>query len=350
MENRLLVSSPPYIKNGETAHCLMFDVFIALIPVLAASMFFFGPRVLWNVFWGGAAAMGTEALIQIIFKVPEFNFKTFLYSLLTNDDIEVLDGSALATGMLLALTLPPSVPFWMPMVGSFIAIAFGKQVFGGVGYNIFNPALIGRAFLLAAWPGKATAWTAPISWETWTQSLSLNPNTWIIDGVSTATPLALLKLQNETTPLAQLLFGSISGSLGETSAIAILIGGAYLLYKGTMTWHQPFSFIGTAFVLALLLGQDPFFHVFAGGLLFGAFFMATDVVTTPVTKLGRILFGVGCGVLTLVIRVFGGFPEGVCYAILLMNAVTPLIDRYTRRLPKSVARNALTGESLSLKG
>lgn len=233
---------------------------------------------------------------------------------------------------------------------SFIAIAFGKQVFGGVGYNIFNPALIGRAFLLAAWPGKATAWTAPISWETWAQSLSLNPNTWIIDGVSTATPLALLKLQNETTPLAHLLFGTIPGSLGETSAIAILIGGAYLLYKGTITWHQPFSFIGTAFVLALLLGQDPLFHVFAGGLLFGAFFMATDVVTTPVTKLGRILFGVGCGVLTLVIRVFGGFPEGVCYAILLMNAVTPLIDRYTRRLPKSVARNALTGESLSLKG
>lgn len=350
MENRLLVSSPPYIKNGETAHCLMFDVFIALMPVLAASMFFFGPRVLWNVFWGGSAAMVTEALIQIIFKVSEFNFKTFLYSLLTSDDIEILDGSALATGMLLALTLPPSVPFWMPMVGSFIAIAFGKQVFGGVGYNIFNPALIGRAFLLAAWPGKATAWTAPISWETWAQSLSLNPNTWIIDGVSTATPLSLLKLQNETTPLVQLLFGTIPGSLGETSAIAILIGGAYLLYKGTITWHQPFSFIGTAFVLALLLGQDPFFHVCAGGLLFGAFFMATDVVTTPVTKLGRIIFGVGCGVLTLVIRIFGGFPEGVCYAILLMNAVTPLIDRYTRRLPRSAARSTLTGESLSPKG
>ena len=347
MENRLLVSSPPYIKNGETAHCLMFDVFIALIPVLAASIFFFGPRVLWNVFWGVSTAVGTEALIQILFKVPEFKFRTFLYSLLTNDDIDILDGSALVTGMLLALTLPPSSPFWMTMVGSFIAIAFGKQVFGGVGYNIFNPALIGRAFLLAAWPGKATAWTAPINW---TQSLSLNPSSWLVDGVSSATPLALLKLENETTPLAQLLFGNVSGSLGETSAIAILIGGAYLLYKGTVTWHQPFSYIGTAFLLALLLGQDPLFHVFAGGLLFGAFFMATDVVTTPVTKLGRIIFGVGSGVLTIVIRVFGGFPEGVCYSILLMNAVTPLIDPYTKRLPKSAARGALTGEHSLPKG
>jgi electron transport complex protein RnfD len=349
MENRLLVSSPPYIKNGETAHCLMFDVFIALIPVLAASIFFFGPRVLWNVFWGASAAIGTEALIQIVFKVPEFKFRTFLYSLLTNDDIDVLDGSALVTGMLLALTLPPSTPFWMPMIGSFIAIAFGKQVFGGVGYNIFNPALIGRAFLLAAWPGKATAWTAPISWETWAQSLSLNPGTWIVDGVSTATPLALLKLQNETTPLAEMFFGTISGSLGETSAIAILIGGGYLLYKGTVTWHIPFSYIGTAFLLALLLGQDPLFHVLAGGLLFGAFFMATDVVTSPVTKRGRIIFGSGAGVLTIVIRVFGGFPEGVCYSILLMNAVTPLIDRYTKHLPKSAARNTLTGESFTPK-
>ena len=349
MENRLLVSSPPYIKNGETAHCLMFDVFIALIPVLAASIIFFGPRVLWNVFWGVSAAIGTEALIQIVFKVPAFKFRTFVYSLLTNDDIDVLDGSALVTGMLLALTLPPSSPFWMPMIGSFIAIAFGKQVFGGVGYNIFNPALIGRAFLLAAWPGKATAWTAPISWEAWAQSLSLNPSSWIVDGVSTATPLALLKLQNETTPLAELLFGTTAGSLGETSALAILIGGGYLLYKGTVTWHIPFSYIGTAFLLSLLLGQDPLFHVFAGGLLFGAFFMATDVVTSPVTKLGRIIFGSGAGVLTIVIRVFGGFPEGVCYSILLMNAVTPLIDRYTKHLPKSAARNTLTGESFTPK-
>ena len=328
----------------------MFDVFIALIPVLAASIFFFGPSVLWNVFWGISSATATEALIQIIFKVPEFKFRTFLYSLLTNDDIDVLDGSALVTGMLLALTLPPNSPFWMVMVGSFIAIAFGKQVFGGVGFNIFNPALIGRAFLLAAWPGKATAWTAPISWATWAQSFSLNPGSWIVDGVTTATPLALLKLQNETTPLADLFFGTISGSLGETSALAILIGGAYLLYKGTVTWHIPFSYIGTAFLLSFLLGQDPLFHVFAGGLLFGAFFMATDVVTSPITKLGRIIFGAGAGVLTIVIRVFGGFPEGVCYSILLMNGVTPLIDRYTRRLPKSAARSNLAGESFTPEG
>jgi electron transport complex protein RnfD len=309
----------------------MFDVLIASLPIIGASFFFFGPRVLWIMFLSIATAIVTEALIQILFKAPGFKFRPFFYNFLTNEDITVLDGSALVTGLLLAFTLPPGSPFWIPIVGAFVAIAVGKQVFGGVGHNVFNPALIGRAFLLAAWPAKTTSWTAPINWAEWVRLLSLNPHTWVVDGISTATPLSLLCLQNQMTPLLQLIVGNTAGSLGETSAISILLGAAFLLYKGTVSWHIPVSYVGTVFLLSLLLGENPLFHVFAGGLLLGAFFMATDVVTSPVTKWGRVLFGMGAGVLTILIRVFGAFPEGVCYSILLMNGITPLIDRYTSR-------------------
>lgn len=331
MENRLIVSSPPYLKTGEAAHCLMFDVLIASLPIIGMSTFFFGPRALWIIFLSVSTAILTESLIQILFKTPGFRFKPFLYNFITNDDITILDGSALVTGLLLAFTLPPGSPFWIPVVGAFVAIAVGKQVFGGIGYNIFNPALVGRAFLLAAWPAQTTSWTAPINWGWWARSLSLHPDTWLVDGVSTATPLSLLGLQNQMTPLFHLIVGNTAGSLGETSAMAILLGAAYLLYKGTISWHIPTSYIGTVFLLSFVLGVNPVFHVFAGGLLLGAFFMATDVVTSPVTKWGRLLFGVGAGVVTLLIRIYGAYPEGVCYSILLMNGLTPLIDRYTSR-------------------
>lgn len=331
MENRLIVSSPPHLKTGETAHCLMFDVLLASLPIMGASIFFFGLSALWVMFWGVSAAIATEALIQILFKAPGFRFKPFFYSFLTNDDITVLDGSALVTGLLLSFTLPPSSPFWIPVVGAFVAVAVGKQVFGGIGHNIFNPALVGRAFLLAAWPVKTTYWTAPINWGEWAGSLNINPNSWMVDSISTATPLSLLKLQNQTSPLSQLIVGGTAGSLGETSAVAILLGAAYLLYKGTISWHIPVSYVGAVFLLSFLLGRDPLFHIFAGGLILGAFFMATDVVTSPVTKGGRLLFGMSAGVLTILIRVFGAYPEGVCYSILLMNGLTPLIDRYTAR-------------------
>ncbi|MCK5256265.1 MAG: RnfABCDGE type electron transport complex subunit D, partial [Deltaproteobacteria bacterium] len=289
------------------------------------------PRALWIIFLSMSSAVLTEALIQILFKAPGFRFKPFLYSFLTNDDITVLDGSALVTGLLLAFTLPPNSPFWVPVVGSFVAVAIGKQVFGGMGYNIFNPALVGRAFILAAWPGKATSFTETISWSAWVHSLGINPTSWVIDGISTATPLALLKLQSQATSPLDLIIGSVPGSLGETSAIAILFGAAYLLYKGTISWHIPVSFVGTVLLLSFVLGENPVFHIFAGGLLLGAFFMATDVVTSPVTKWGRIIFGAGAGAVTLLVRVYGAYPEGVCYSILLMNALTPLIDRYTFR-------------------
>ena len=299
--------------------------------MVAASTYFFGPRTLWIIFLGVSSAILTESLVQIIFRAPGFRFKPFLYNFLTNDDITALDGSALVTGLLLAFTLPPNSPFWMPMVGSFVAIAIGKQVFGGLGYNIFNPALVGRAFILAAWPGNATSWTGTISWGTWSRSLGIGPGSWMIDGISTATPLTLLKLQGQATPPLHLIIGNVPGSLGETSAIAILLGAAYLLYKGTISWHIPTSCVGTVLLLSFVLGENPVFHVFSGGLLLGAFFMATDLVTSPVTKWGRLLFGVGAGVLTLLVRIYGAYPEGVCYSILLMNALTPLIDRYTSR-------------------
>jgi electron transport complex protein RnfD len=226
--------------------------------------------------------------------------------------------------MLLAFTLPPTVPFWIPIVGSVVAIVVGKHVFGGLGNNIFNPALVGRAFLLAAWPVYMTTWASPVS--RWAE-----PGSKVADAVTTATPLAAMKLQGQTTPLIDLFIGNTGGCLGATSVLAIFIGASYLLYKRTVTWHIPSSFIGTVFVFSFLLGQDPVFHLFAGGLMLGAFYMATDVVTSPVTKSGRLVFGCGAGIITVIIRQFGGYPEGVCYAILIMNALTPLIEKYTTR-------------------
>lgn len=328
MANRLIVSAPPYLKNGETSHCLMFDVVIASIPMILAAVYFFGPYSLLVLFLSVFTAMATEALIQM-WKTPGYRFRPFLFNLLTNERITIMDGSALVTGLLLAFNLPPQVPFWLPIIGSAVAIAIGKQIFGGLGQNIFNPALFARAFLVAAWPAHMTSYVAPFHWPQWFERISWYPSSWGVDGVSTATPLTLIKQQGNSTPYMDLFFGSIGGCLGEVSALAILIGAAYLLYKGTITWHIPFTYLGTVALLTTLFGKDPVFHLFSGGLMLGAFFMATDVVTSPVTKTGRILFGIGCGVMTVLIRMFGAFPEGVSYSILLMNASTPLIDRYT---------------------
>ncbi|MBU1209122.1 MAG: RnfABCDGE type electron transport complex subunit D [Proteobacteria bacterium] len=328
MSNRLIVATPPYIKNGETNHCLMFDVWVAALPMILTAIYFFGPYSLVVIFLSIFSAIATEAVIQML-KAPGYQFRPFLYSLLTNEKITIMDGSALVTGLLLAFNLPPQVPFWLPVVGSVVAISLGKQVFGGLGQNIFNPALFARAFLVAAWPAHMTSWVAPFDWNRWLNQISSARSLWMIDAVSSATPLALMKQQGTATPYLDLFLGNIGGCLGEVSALAVLIGGAYLLYKGTITWHIPVTYLGTVVILSTLFGRDPLFHLFSGGLMLGTFFMATDVVTSPVTKPGRIFFGIGCGVLTVLIRLFGSFPEGVSYSILLMNACTPLIDRYT---------------------
>ncbi|GFP23379.1 Na+-translocating ferredoxin:NAD+ oxidoreductase subunit D, partial [Candidatus Hakubella thermalkaliphila] len=223
-----------------------------------------------------------------------------------------MDGSAILTGLLLALSLPPTVPIWMPVVGAAFGIAIGKCVFGGLGHNIFNPALVGRVFLATSWPVMMTRWVTPF------------------EAVTTATPLALWKAEKIYVPARDLFFGNIGGSIGETSALAILVGGIFLIVMRYIDWRTPLSYMGTVGLMMWLLGEDPIFHALAGGLLLGAFFMATDYVTTPLTKKGKVIFGLGAGIIVVLIRMVGGYPEGVAFSILLMNAFTPLIDQVTK--------------------
>jgi len=331
MSGKLIVSSPPFLRNGETTHCLMFDALIACAPIFFFSVYFFGVDAFIIMTLSVLTAKITELVIQVLFKAKNFDFNNPIFSVMESQEITVMDGSAAVTGLLLALTLPPSVPWWMPVVGSAFAIAVGKHVFGGLGYNIFNPALVGRAFLLAAWPTHMTTWERPVNWFAAEGGA-------VVDAVTTATPLGMMKMDGQTTPLLDLLVGNIGGCIGETSAIAILLGAAYLLHKGTIKWHIPFFYLGTVLIFALVTGHNPVFHLLSGGLLLGAFFMATDVVTSPVTIYGRVIFGICVGLITMVIRCYGGYPEGVCYAILIMNGFVPLIDRYTR---KNVAKGEI---------
>jgi electron transport complex protein RnfD len=283
-------------------------------------VYYFGIRALAVMIAGMLAAAVTEAAVQIFFKCKGFNYRDFVFSFFTREEVTVLDGSAVLTGLLLAFTLPPTVPLWMPIVGAVFGVVVAKHLFGGLGYNIFNPALAGRAFLLAAWPGPMTSWQNPVVW-----------GASAVDAVSSATPLGALASGNQVPPLFDLVLGATSGCLGETSAAALLLGAAYLLYKRTITWHAPAGFFAAMIVMCLMLGQEPLFHLFAGSAMLGAFFMATDPVTTPVSPAGRIVFGCGAGIITMLIRLHGAYPEGVCYAILIMNIFCPLIDRYTSR-------------------
>ncbi len=318
-ENKIIVASTPFLRNGETAHCLMFDVVLAALPAALYAVYYFGARVLAIMLTGMLAAALAEAVVQIVFRCRNFNYRDFFFSFFTREEITVMDGSAVVTGLLLALTLPPTVPLWIPVVGAVFGVVVAKHLFGGLGYTIFNPALAGRAFLLAAWPGLMTQWHYPAA-----QGIA-----GAVDAISSATPLAARAISSEALPLIKLVLGSVNGSLGETSVVALLIGAAYLLYKRTITWHAPAGMLGTMAVLCLVLGHDPLFHLCAGGAMLGAFFMATDPVTSPVAPAGRIIFGCGAGVITMVIRLYGAYPEGVCYALLIMNSLAPLIDRCT---------------------
>ncbi|MBN2542913.1 RnfABCDGE type electron transport complex subunit D [bacterium] len=331
--NKLAVAVSPHIREDVSIRKIMYSVLIALVPALIGSVFFFGPRALWLSLIGVASAVATEAGIQAIRKVP----------------IEVSDGSAALTGLLVAFNLPPGVPLWMPIIGSFVGIALGKQVFGGLGRNILNPALVGRAFLMASWPVEMTTrWIVP-------KYGTLSG----IDAVTSATPLgvfksmntiladpaaSLIEIQKANTILGKLFdswgnlfLGNVGGCLGETSALLLLIGGIFLLWKGYADWRIPVGYLVGLGVLSWafwgrngLFTGHPLFHLLSGGVILGAFFMATDMVTSPVTPRGRWIFGLGCGIFTFIIRKWGGYPEGVSYSILLMNIVTPLIDRYTK--------------------
>ncbi|RZN42862.1 MAG: RnfABCDGE type electron transport complex subunit D [Methanophagales archaeon ANME-1-THS] len=293
----LIVSPSPHIRSDISIERIMYSVIIALIPTTACGVYFFGVPVLTTIMVCILSAVMTE---YVALRLMGQQF--------------VMDGSAVITGLLLALCLPPRLPWWMAALGAVFAIAFAKCAFGGLGQNIFNPALIGRTFLIASWPVAMTTWIRPLSY----------------DAVTTATPLGLWKMQQIGTPYINLALGNVGGCIGETSAIAILIGGLFLIAKRYIDWRTPLAYIGTVGLLMLLLGEDPIFHILAGGLLLGAFFMATDYVTTPVTREGRIIFSIGAGIIVVVIRLIGGYPEGVAFSILLMNAFTPLIDRHVQ--------------------
>jgi len=297
-KEQYIITSQPHVRDKTSVNEIMWSVVLALVPAMIAAIYFFKFKALAIIAVSVLGAVVTE----------------YLFLKVRGKDISISDGSAVLTGILLAMTLPPSAPLWTVLVGSFVAIALGKQVFGGLGHNPFNPALVGRAFLMAAYPVLMTTWT--------------------LDGETTATPLNLLKMEGITTNTWDLFIGHIGGCLGETSAFALLIGAAYLIYKGYINWRIPFAIVGSVFVMTFVFGQNPVFHLFAGGLILGAFYMATDMVTSPVTKLGRWIFGIGIGVIVVIIRLWGGYPEGVMYSILLMNMAVPLLNRYTR--PRSL--------------
>jgi len=297
ISQRLIVSVSPHIRAREDVRTIMSDVIFALSPALVASIIFFGWRALLIL------------SVSVFFSVAS----EFFWQKLWRKKITVGDLSPVVTGMLLAFVLPPSSPLWMVAIGAFVAIILGKQIFGGLGYNPFNPALVARAVLLASWPVYMTTWTRPF------------------DGVTTASPLGIVKMElDQRLPsYLEMFLGNKAGSLGEISVLALLLGAIYLLYRKQITWHIPVSYIGTVGLVCFLFKRDPLFNIMAGGLILGAFFMATDLVTSPLTKRGKLVFGVGCGLLTVLIRFTGGFPEGVCYSILIMNMLTPIIDKIT---------------------
>ncbi|MDD5128934.1 MAG: RnfABCDGE type electron transport complex subunit D [Candidatus Omnitrophica bacterium] len=306
MINNLIVSGSPHIHKQESVSRIMWTVVLSTIPAGIAGVIIFGLDALWVILVAVIAAVLTEAVFEIWSKKK----------------VTVMDGSAVITGILLAYNLPPNVPLWLPIIGAVFSIAVGKQVFGGLGQNIFNPALVGRVFLMASWPKYMTTFVKPLSY----------------DAITSATPLAALKEGKilEHISYLDLFLGKRGGCIGEVCILALLIGAAILLYKGYISWHIPMTYILTTAVFTYIFGAkqlfhgDWLFHILSGGLILGAFFMATDYVATPLTINGQIVFGIGCGLLTAIIRIWGGYPEGVSYAILIMNAATPFIDRYTK--------------------
>jgi electron transport complex protein RnfD len=315
---RFLVSSSPHIHDGKRVGDIMRLVIVALLPATLFSVYLFGLAALFTIVISVGSAVLFEAAWQRIVRKP----------------VTVGNLSAALTGLLLALNLPSTSPWWMIVIGNFFAVVITKQFYGGLGYNIFNPALVGRVVLLIAFPVHMTA-----KWVTNTA--------WGVGAVTTATPLGKVRESLMSTgrldvhltrqEAYDLLLGFRAGSLGEVSVVLLLLGGIFLVAKKVITWHTPVSFIASVWAMTGIFHYvnparyaDPSFHVITGGLFLGAIFMATDYVTSPITPWGKLIFGVGCGVVTVVIRLFGAYPEGVSFAILLMNAFTPLIDRYVK--------------------
>lgn len=298
-----VVSGTPHVRSKESIQSIMRDVIIALVPATAAGIYYFGLR----------------ALILIVAAIISAVFFEWLYEKITKKPVTINDLSAVVTGLLLAMNLPASAPVWVAIVGSAFAIIFAKQLFGGLGQNFINPALAGRAFLLASYPTEMTTWVVP--------------NGLAADAATYATPLAQLKNGTLDASLGQLVMGQVGGTIGETCAIALIIGGLYLLWKHVISWKIPVIYIATVFILFAVIGRHgmrmPVQEIFAGGVMLGGIFMATDYASSPVTPKGQIIFAVGAGLLTYLIRTFGGYPEGVSYSILIMNCCVPLIERFT---------------------
>ena len=315
MSNLLTVSPSPHVHSDDSVNKIMYRVVLAMIPALIWSVVVFGIDALRVTLIAVIASVGFEYLIQrFILKVKP----------------SVTDGSALVTGLLLAFNVPSNLPWWIIIVGALMAIGVGKMSFGGLGTNIFNPALVGRVFLLISFPVQMTSYPVPKMSD--------------VDAVTSATPLGILKeglmngkplseLAGELPSLSDLLIGNMSGSLGEISALMLILGGLYMLVRRVITWHTPVSVLGSMFIMAAVFRMidpvnyvEPTYHLLTGGAMLGAIFMATDMVSSPMTGKGQIIYGIGIGLITMSIRLFGAYPEGISFAILIMNAFTPLIN------------------------
>ncbi|MBO7490984.1 MAG: RnfABCDGE type electron transport complex subunit D [Bacteroidales bacterium] len=320
--NKLLnVSGSPHVHSGESVQKIMLSVIIALLPAFVVSVFYFGlPVIVLTLVSVGCCVLFEYLIQRFMMKVPT----------------TISDGSAVVTGLLLAFNVPANLPIWMMVVGALVAIGIAKMPFGGLGHNLFNPALVARVFMLISFPVAMTTWPVP------------SPIWGFTDAITGPTPLGILK-ESATVNMGEmpryldLLVGQMGGSFGEISAIALLLGAIYLLWKRVITWHIPVSFILTVFIFSGIFYlidptqyANPFFHVLTGGLLLGAFFMATDMVTSPTTPSAMLVFGAGCGLITIIIRLFGAYPEGVSFSILLMNAMVPLLNRWFK--PKTYAK------------
>ena len=308
MSSSIIVSGTPHVRSKESIQSIMRDVVIALIPASVMGIYYFGFKALMLIAVSIVSSLVFEWGYEKILKKP----------------ITVSDFSAVLTGLLLALNLPATASWWVPVVGSFIAIVLGKQFYGGLGQNFINPALIGRAFLVAAYPTQTTG-------------AAFATGRMVVDASTYATPLAELKAGTALVngdAIKNALIGNVGGCIGETCAIALLIGGVYLIVKHIISWRIPGIYIAVVFILTTIMRGNGViggvYEIFVGGLMLGAFFMATDYVTSPISAKGQVIFAVGCGLLTSFIRVYGGYPEGVSYSILIMNLAVPLIDRYTR--------------------
>ena len=319
-----ILSSSPHTHSHASVSRIMLDVIIALLPTTAAGIWFFGMPAVWTIATCVSTCLVTEAVCRMMMK----------------RESTIGDLSAVVTGLLLALNLPAGIPLWMAVVGSVFAIFIAKQVFGGLGMNPFNPALAARAFMLISFTGPMTTWLKPLWWKTPEAMTTATPlavmkKLLANDAIASATPHAA-KAMDRIPDLWNLFIGNMPGCIGEVSAAALLIGVIYLLVRKVITWHIPVMFILTVFVYAWIAGGYANFaleHVLTGGVMIGACFMATDYVTSPTTAKGKLIFGLGCGLLCMLIRQFGSYPEGCSFAILIMNAVCPLINRWTQPKP-----------------